>query len=360
MWYTFYMKFLLLGILIFATFIAYADALKLMKQGHYFEAYTAYTNIIFSEDTSVNESKRAQSLLDASRCLVKLKNYNEAFEFLKSVASSRDEFAVVVACSQALGELCHTGTIIKGQYLRGENSSTYSSCEYDRVLRLRWLVRIMPRVYMQSKLRQRWFWTEVVESLEMNGRNKSDAWKLFELTNLTKLPIKVVKIGGRGSDSEQKPAQIDEKGEVVFHSLPKSWGNAPNDGQRWMYANDMRAAVDPRGREKSAKSLGDFAYWQFGVINLHSSTNMIATLKTLEDDETLMEINGEIKKIKLPMEYNYLRMWREIKDYKSIGKEYERRYQFAKAVKAYEIGNLKEDMSRIVDFLASQTKSNSD
>ena len=283
----------------------------------------------------MTDGNRAQSLLDAPRCLAKLKRFDEAESLLDKAILERKEFAVHVAYSQALGELPHYGKMVKGVFSRlNEWGAPYSSVEHDRVKRLKCLKAIMPDLAKQTKLRQRWFWNEVVNALEMNGRNRGAAWKLQELTSLTEIPQIEEKRNWCGSDFEEGPAPVDENGEPFFYQLPKSWAEAKSDGERWMYANDARAAVDGMGRRNSARTLGEFAKNQFGVYHLRGEgdlKNLIGDLRSLDDDETITRLANGVKRFKLPVEYNYMRMWRELKEYASIASEYERRYQFVKA-----------------------------
>ena len=312
------------------------EASSLMGKGHYAEAFKAYEKIVFAFDGSpVTDGNRAQALLDASRCLAKLKRFDEAEPLLDKAISERKEFAVHVAYSQAMGELPHYGKMVKGVFSRvNEWGDEYSSVEHDRVKRLKCLETIMPDLAKQTKLRQRWFWNEVISALEMNGRNRGAAWKLQELTSLTEIPQIEEKRNWCGSDFEEGPAPVDENGEPFFYQLPKSWAEAKSDGERWMYANDARAAVDGMGRRNSARTLGEFAKNQFGVYHLRGEDNLtklIGDLRSLDDDETITRLANGVKRFKLPVEYNYMRMWRELGDYASIAQEYELRYQFVKA-----------------------------
>ena len=325
---------------VFAAFGGFAADIKvaagLMEKGHYAEAYVAYTNIVFAPDgADVTDGNRAQSLLDAPRCLAKLKRFDEAEPLLDKAILERKEFAVHVAYSQAIGELPHYGKMVKGVFSRlNVGGVPYSSVEHDRVKRLKCLKAIMPDLAKQTKLRQRWFWNEVVSALEMNGRNKGAAWKLLELTSLTEIPQIEERENWGGSDFEEGPAPVDENGEPLFYGLVKNWEDAKNDGERWMFANTARAAVDDFGRRNSARSLGAFAKNQFGVYRLRDEGDLeklIEDLKSLDDDETITRLANGVKRFKLPIEYNYMRMWRELKEYASIASEYERRYQFVKA-----------------------------
>ena len=314
----------------------YKKAAKLSDEGHFAEAYVAFTNVVFAPDgASVTDGDRAQALLDAPRCLAELKRFDEAEPLLDKALLERKEFAVHVAYSQAIGELPHYGKMLKGVFSRvNEWGVHYSSVEHDRVKRLRCLEAIMPEVSKQTKLRQRWFWNEVVGALEMNERNRGAAWKLQELTLLTEVPLIEEKKGWSRSDFEEGFAPVDENGEPIFYEVPRTWAVAKNDGERWKFANAMRADVDEAGRRNSAWSLGDFAYNQFGVHKLRGEADLeklIGDLRSLDDDETITRLANGVKRFKLPVEYNYIRMWRELEDYARIAQVYERRYQFVKA-----------------------------
>ena len=286
----------------------YKKAAKLSDEGHFAEAYVAFTNVVFAQDgVSVTDGDRAQALLDAPRCLAELKRFDEAEPLLDKALLERKEFAVHVAYSQALGELPHYGKMVKGVFSRvNEWGVHYSSVEHDRVKRLKCLEAIMPELSKQTKLRQRWFWNEVVGALEMNERNRGAAWKLQELTLLTEVPLveEKKKNGWSRSDFEEGFAPVDENGEPIFYEVPRTWAVAKNDGERWMFANTARAAVDDFGRRNSARSLGDFAYNQFGVWTLREESEvkeLIDELKTLQDDETVVRLANGIKRFRLPV-----------------------------------------------------------
>ena len=328
------------------------DPSGLMAAGDYDEAYIGFTNSVFAaEEGGLNAGQRAQSVLDAARCLAKLKRIDEVEPLLEKVRGACREFPVRVACAQALGELPHSGDVVDGVFRRGAVPASYSSCERDRVLRLRWLEEIMDELPSQTNLRKRWFWNEVVSALMMNGRWRTGAWKLQELTDLDRLPELFKKrAAGDIEDFAPAPAPVDECGNPVFYSIVKNWKDAKNDGERFFFANDARAEVDSFGRRRSAGSFAMFSEGQFGTSALCSKTNSLELaeeLRTLGDDEGIVMSSGGIKRFRLPIEYNYLRMWRELKDYRSIAREYERRHQFDRAVDAYLKAGCTGDVERI-------------
>ena len=75
----------------------------------------------------------------------------------------------------------------------------------------------------------------------------NDNEKRQELTSLTEIPQVEERENWGESDFEVGPAPVDENGEPLFYGLVKSWEDAKNDGERWMFANTARAAVDDFG-----------------------------------------------------------------------------------------------------------------
>ena len=319
---------------------SFGTAKDLMKKGNFAEAYAAYTNVVFGAEKT-SDGDRAQAVLDAARCLSKVNRVNEVEPLLAKVRRERGEFPVRLACVQALGELPGLGDMTKGVFTRHSRGyGSYSSVERDRVTRLRWLEELMPNLAKQTELRQRWFWNEVEDSLSRNERTGKCAWKLQELTDLSTTP----EITRRErqwwmGDFEQGRAPVDAAGEPVFHALPSSWAEAKTDGERWRYANAARAEVDGAGRSESDLCMVLFAQQQFGVQTLQGAGNisgLVSELKSLAEDESIARLANGVRRFKLPK--NYLRLLRETGSWYSLGQEFERRYQFDKALEAYSKG----------------------
>ncbi len=330
-------------------------AAKLMADGNFAEAYVAYTNVIFAvegEETPT-DGDRAQALLDAARCVRKVSRLSEVEPLLEKARAERGEFPVRLACVQALGELPHTGRMVKGRFVRGEGwRGDYSSMERDRVVRLRWLEELMPAVAAQTRLRQRWFWNETVDALMMNGRDAECAWKLVDLTDLGAVPEVVRRGRWRWAlhDFESAPAPVDGEGRPVFHAVPKSWSAAHTDGERWRAANAARAAVDETGRMRSAAALASFAARQFGVQTLGGEQNaaaLVDDLASLADDETIARVANGVQRFKLPEDYCYIRLWELGANTAAIANEFEMRYQFARAAAIYEKTDRHDSAKRI-------------
>src|SRR5574344_223310 len=321
----------------------FEDARKLMADGHSAEAYDAFTNFILSVEGKKGDDPvrgSAQSVLDAARCLANAKRVNEVEGFLEKVRAARTEFPVRLACVQARRELPHRGQTVKGEFVRGGYSweNRALSTERDRVIQLRELEELMPQVAQQTHLRQRWFWNETVGALGMNERTGGAAWKLQELTDLAAIPE--IREGGNcwGSDFESGAAPVDADGNPVFHAIPASWFAAKTDGERWRFANAERAKVDEDGRWTSSHELATFAEAQFGVSRLVGEQDvlkLVDDLKSLEDDETIARLANGIRRFRLPADYQYLKLRKEIGDWRAAGWEYERRYQFEKAADAF-------------------------
>ncbi len=310
----------------------YDKAHGLYRDCEYAQAFDLYTNVLFVTNVKYRDGLLAQSVLDASRCLTALNRANEVEAFLERVRARYDEFAVRLACVQALKELPKRGMVKDGVFIRGECKGMYSALERDRVMRLVWLEELMPKVGKQSNLRQRWFWNEMIEAIADGARTHGDSWKMNDLTHLAVLP-NICRASYFEVNGVVLNSMVDFIHGIVFYECVKEWADAKNDGERWMFANERRANVDYIGRKKSAAGLARFSSSHFGTRTLsHSEIEQLQDeLAALRDDESLFCSTRGVVKIKLPSEYNYIRLWHESENYSELSQEYLRRHQYKKA-----------------------------
>lgn len=335
----------------------YDNALSLYRLGRYAEAFDAYTNLLFSSDTELRDGLAAQSVLDAARSLASTNRVGEVESFLVKVRAWYPEFAVRLATVQALKELPKEGRVVDGVFVRGICSASHTSREKDRVVRLRWLEGLLPYVSKQSNLRKRWFWNEMVDALADAQRTGADSWRFGELTDLSsipdvmKLPARQPQITGGSTRSVISMFAVNEDGEVVFLECIKNWAEARNDGERWMFANEMRAKVDYAGRRKSAASLAYFANANYGTqsLSIMPEVSLLADeLVSLRDDESLFFTARGVMRAKLPPEFNYIRHWKECGNYLSLGQEYARRRKYSIAAEMYSKAGVTNNLDKTV------------
>src|SRR5262249_20146054 len=122
--------------------------------------------------------------------------------------------------------------------------------------------------------------------------------------------------GGRG-------APVDADGKPVFHQLPKSLDVAQSDGERWRWMLAQAAAADPARASEIEMVFASFQQSQFGEQTIahpgytlpdeeKKDTSGTYALHTLGDDETIAWLASGIKRIKLPDEFNWIKIYQKV------------------------------------------------
>ena len=183
-------------------------------------------------------------------------------------------------------------------------------------------------------------------------------WKLRLKTDLSKLP-KPIKLFNRHNQKYFNPlksegAPVDANGNPIFYPLPKTWDSAENDGQRWRFLLAQAVKYNPLKAIKTQAIWANFLRSQFGCFTIFSSKDfnsqskagieIIEQLPHLKDNETYANLATGIKKITLPDEYNFIKVYEDIKEDSiyaaaQIARCYEKRMQYDKAAKAFEFIN---------------------
>ncbi|MFM7118322.1 MAG: alpha-2-macroglobulin family protein, partial [Planctomycetota bacterium] len=185
------------------------------------------------------------------------------------------------------------------------------------------------------------FWLEFANAI-FSSRSGPEAWRLQELTDLSKLPDYEVNAegpwgfgrGGRGrvwpGSVGLRGAPVDAEGNPVFYKTPESWKSATNDGERWRFCLENAARAEESQRSLTEKIFADFLHSQFGVQTLSYSgiilprnddkaegeaddpaANVFA-LHTLKDTETIARLATGVKRFSLPDEFNPIKIYQRI------------------------------------------------
>ena len=153
---------------------------------------------------------------------------------------------------------------------------------------------------------------------------------------------------------------MNEDGTPVYHKLPKSWKEAKTDGERWRWAMLMVQEADNARTGEVKFVFASFLMNQFGVQTMadygwyfgragtqeegKKDESGTWALHTLGEDETIARLATGIKRFKLPEEFNYLKIFRDLADRKAYGDKpidtlagiFENRRQYPKAAGIWE------------------------
>ena len=162
----------------------------------------------------------------------------------------------------------------------------------------------------------------------MVSRGYAEAWRLQYLSDLAELPdYQDGWYYGRGGTG----ASVDADGKPVMYTVPKSFDEAQNDGQRWRWCLSQAAEISPGQLNQTRRLRADFLHQQFGVQTMShyasffgrsgdsdddSKKNESGTydLHTLGEDETIAQLATGIKRFKLADEFNFIKLYEQIAD----------------------------------------------
>src|SRR6202035_5037318 len=110
-------------------------------------------------------------------------------------------------------------------------------------------------------------------------------------------------------------------GNPIFYHVPRTYDAAKSDGERWRWALAQAGEFSAAKKNQAALQLADFLHSQFGVQTLavygrsFSSDESLAaplSVRTLTDDETLARLATGVKRFRLPEEFNFLKIYRQV------------------------------------------------
>src|SRR5262249_23681707 len=140
------------------------------------------------------------------------------------------------------------------------------------------------------------------------------------ITDLSKLPdYEDGNWYGRGNQA----APVDDKGDPIFYSVPKSYEDAKSDGQRWRWLLAQTVEDDAHRANETDLDFATFLHQQYGKQTLESfgfeprsddrknDTGTYA-LHTLTDDETIARLATGVKRFTLPDEFNFIKVYERI------------------------------------------------
>ncbi|MEY4612684.1 MAG: hypothetical protein RL179_657 [Planctomycetota bacterium] len=330
--------------------------LKLFNQGNFREAFEGFKKLALAPKADAKQAGNNMNM--AIQSLRNLGRNNEVDDFRDSVISIHEgdwRFLQMAAASFLESE--HFGFLIAGKFERGYHRGggrQVSSYSRDRARAMQLLYKALEQVRKDKDLKAASLFYLDFADIILRGSSGHESWRLQVLTDFSTLP--------EYDDSPYwhpyhgvTPAPVDETGKPVFYKVPESFEKAANDGERWRSLLQEAAIADPSRKNISKMRLAQFLYQQFGVhtlagyfpgfmedTNKETGTYDLANLK---DEETIARIASGIKRLTLPDEFNYLKIWHEVAlDGKTIENEnaadmiaieYENRRQYPKAAEAW-------------------------
>ena len=331
---------------------ALTRARKLYDQGNWKEAYDLYRPIVLGDRLA--DKTLAETFGLAITSLRNLNRHDEIDGFRNAaVAAHGEDWRLLLHAAGTIVNGQHHGYIVAGKFHRGQHrggGKYVSSFVRDRAQALAWMVRAMDHLPLDEDKLKRDIsdFYSTFAGLLMHGRSGNMAWRLQYLTDLTELPD--YDTTGYGRHGGSRGAPVGPDGKPIFYTVPESWAAAENDGQRWRWALAKMVEYNPNWRDHAKAALANFLHQQFGVQTIaqyrvqldqlaeqgdQAETGTWA-LHTLKENETIARLASGVKRITLPEEFNFIRLYRETNNSYQLASIFENRRQYPKAAEIWE------------------------
>jgi uncharacterized protein YfaS (alpha-2-macroglobulin family) len=302
-------------------------AQKLQQDGNFKEAFEAYRSLILGP--APDQQNAHNCLKWAVECLRLLQQERDQDALCEAaVAAHPKNWRVLQVAAEMYFHSNHQGFLIAGQFERGQHrgGGQYANCEErDRIRALQLMRQAFPLLEAETDRSGVGIFYLALSDMLMGFRGYDGAWQLQVLSDLETLPDYEEGYGGRFSGAQGAP--VDEAGNPVFYSLPKSFAEARNDGERWRWTLMQAVETDPNRTDEVLTRRAQFAENQFGVQTLaqygsyfngrpsesdRKSETGTFQLHTLGEDETIARLATGVKRFKLPDEYNAIFLLKQI------------------------------------------------
>ena len=252
----------------------------------------------------------------------------------------------------------HFGFMVAGKYLRGGHRGgghMVNSLQRDRTRALQLMQQALDNTSKENdKAAIARFHLDFANMLLVTN-GQADAWRFQYLTDLSKLPDYDEGYWW-ARNRNHNGAPVDSEGHPILHKTPKSYADAKTDGERWRWMLSQAVEYDGSLVNETDMIFGNFmksqlgvqtmAYfgWRFGNIDDQqdgaTKTGTFA-LHTLKDDETIARLATGLKRLNVPDEFNWMKIYLRVADRArtswgeqavgNLASEFEDRRQYPKA-----------------------------
>jgi alpha-2-macroglobulin len=343
-------------------------AQKLLNDKNFKEAYELFSALAL--DPKDDPAKVRGDFENAYACLLRLNRLIELDAFReKVVAAHGRNWQLLAGAADTLLANVHEGQIVGGEFKRGHNSDSTGkpvhAYERDRVRALQLMAAAMKLAEKEADKDTRGLFYRDLAKKVMAQREGPVAWRLQELTDLSALPdYEDGWYGYRYWGGSVRGAPVEEDGTPVYHHLPKSWEAARSDGERWRWALTQWAECGATCKGDSQAQFASFLLSQFGVQTAaeyrwyfyrgqdddsgQKTQDAVFQLHTLGEEETIAKLATGIRRFKLPDEFNFIKIYKELNNFSMLGQIFEDRRQYPKAAECWKKAQNDDRVQRIV------------
>jgi len=300
------------------------QAMSLMKDGHYKDAYRIFRHLVLN--TTDNQPEQVGS--DLSRAIQNLNQLGQQHEIddllEKAINTHNNNWNLLNTAAREYLSVNHYGYLIAGKFERGYHrggGNYVSSHARDVVRAMQLYQRAIQLADKQAKEYQRAQLYKDFASVFINQGFRA-SWQLQLLTDLTTLPdYQDNNAFYQGRQMIGSPATAD--GKPVFFKLPETFDSAGNDGERWYWLLEKAMQINPALHDEVTITRAGFFHQLYGVQTLQNflrplqedsegKKDSVYSVRNLGEDETIARLATGITRFKLPDEYNYIRLFQSL------------------------------------------------
>ena len=315
---------------------------KAFDAGNFKDALDGFQKL--SLDPADDSDKVSDDLLVAVQCFNRLGRVDEIDPFLeKAVTVHAGNWKLIQAAASAYSSENHYGFVVAGVFsrgnMRGGGGAKYvNTYERDRVRALQLMQAAAQKLPTSASPTDVAAFYRSFADLFIGNRGSADSWRMQYLTDLTRLPDYEDGYAGWGGE---RGAPVGEDGQPVFYHVPTTFDTAKSDGERWRWCLAQSAKTSPLASQQAESDLAMFLYSQFDVrtilnqgygpilARLADSDAVIAggragkesapattaySIRTLTEQETITRLATGVERIKLPDEFNYIRLLQHVSE----------------------------------------------
>lgn len=328
-----------------------AAAHKLADQGNFKEAYDALKPMLL--DKAYRGSGAGLDLHKAAECLAHLNRIKEFDDLAEAaIKAHADDWRFLAGAATCYRNASHEGFEIAGKFERGPHrggGNIKHAFLRDRGRSLQLFHQALP-LAMKDDSRN-----EVADFLFQfaDALAQPMSWRLQALTDFAVLPD--YEDGWPNYSDRAAPADAD--GNPIYYYAPRTFEAAKNDGERWRWCLAQAGEASAAWADQATMRLADFLRDQFDVQTLadygrffggddDAQPNQTFALHLLGEDETIARLASGVKRFKLPPEFQFIRLYRELtarpggsgyqtSAWSNLATIFENRRQYPKAVECW-------------------------
>ncbi len=314
------------------------QAAGLYKQENYAEALNLYQQLLQNPPVSEADNETLWGdFLQASSCLSCLNQQSAVDDLLEQIIPLAEQsWKLKWRLAEFILQQETQGYLLEGKFQRGWSRHggkwlSVAECNRRRALQMyHQALQLLQKNHPDDLQQAANFYCDFAvaflgpqgRSLLLDGlpRLAETSWRLQNLSDLASVP------DWDSAENEEVAiagAVVGIDGQPLFYTLPESFAQASNDGERWRWLLQQAGQCTPLGQWQARLIMANYSYSLYGTHTLQEffrwlrpdndagqeRTAGLLALETLSDDETVARLASGIQRFKLPDDYNFNRLY---------------------------------------------------